>query len=138
VSVNGRHATFDIRRKGDIQQAEVVIPAPGARTSVVFNMDEGTDVYQDAVEPAPGDRNQGLRILRSHAGRDALELTVEGRAGRTYSLRLRSPRRPGRVSGGELKTSADGDPELIVAFQGTGNEYVRKEITVALGGRLLR
>lgn len=138
VSVNGQVGRFEIRRKGDVQHAEVVLSGPGAKTSVVFNMDDGTDVYQDAIETTAGARNEGLRVLRSRAGREGLELTLEGRAGRAYSLRMRSPRKPGVVSGGELKGTGRGDPELIVTFDGSGNDYVRKEVTVALGARLLR
>lgn len=138
ATVNGRNTRFEIGRMGDIQQAELVIDNPGATTSVVFNMDDGSDVYQDAVETTPGARNEGLRVLRSRAGRDALTLTLEGRPGRTYALRLRTPRTPGIVSGGELKATSHGDPELVVTFEGTGTDYVRKEITVALGSRSLR
>jgi len=138
VTVNGRDARFEIRRMGDIQQAVVVIAEPGAKTSVVFNLEDGTDVYQDARQAAPGDRNEGLRVLRSHAGSDRLVLTLEGRAGRTYSLRLRTPRKAGAVSGGELKAARAGDPELVVTFEGSSNDYVRKQVTVALGTRLPR
>ncbi|MBA2301953.1 MAG: amylo-alpha-1,6-glucosidase, partial [Acidobacteria bacterium] len=138
VSVNGRRTQFERRLRGDIQQAEIVILEPSAKTSVVFSYDDGSDVYQHVVSPAPGDRNAGLRVLRSRAGRDSLQLTLEGRAGRAYSLRMRTQRKPGRVSGGELKATADGDPELVVAFEGTGTEYVRKEVIVALSRPLPR
>jgi hypothetical protein len=138
VSVNGRPATFERRLRGDIQQAEVVVAQPDAKTSVVFSLDEGTDVYHEAGQPATGDRNEGLRVLRSSAGRDALVLTLEGRAGRTYSLKVRTPRTTGAVSGGVLKATASRDPELVVTFDGAGSGYIRKEVTVALGSRLLR
>jgi hypothetical protein len=42
------------------------------------------------------------------------------------------------ISGGDLKGTGPGDRELIVTFDGTGDGYVRKEVTVALGARLLR
>lgn len=138
VSVNGRPAKFERQLEGDIQRAHVVIPGPGAQTSVVFGYEDGSDVYQEVAAPAPGARNDGLRVLRSRAGSDALTLTLEGRAGRSYSLRLRTSRTPGAVTGGELKAHATGDPELVVAFDGTGNDYVRKEVAVALERRLLR
>ena len=137
VSVNERPAKFERRPKGDIQQAEVVIPDAGTKTSVVFSHDGGSDVYQVIDSPLPGDRNQGLRVLRSRAGRDDLQLTLEGRPGRVYSLRIRTPRRAGAVSGGELR-SGSGDAELLVRFEGTGNNYVRKEVKIALGPSLLR
>jgi glycogen debranching enzyme len=138
VSVNGRPAKFERQVEGDIQRAEVVINEPGAQTSVVFGSDDGSDVYQEVAAPAPGARNDGLRVLRSRAGSDALTLTLEGRAGRSYSLRLRTSRTPGAVKGGELKAHATGDPELVVAFDGAGSDYVRKEVVVTLGRRLLR
>ena len=100
-----------------------------------FSYDGGSDVYQAIEAPLSGDRNEGLRVLRSRAGRDDLQLTLEGRAGRAYSLRIRTPRRAGAVTGGELR-SGSGDAELLVRFEGTGNNYVRKEVKIALGSLL--
>ena len=135
VSVDGRPAKFQTRLKGDIQQAEVVIAGAGAKTSVSFSYEGGSDVYQAIEAPLSGDRNTGLRVLRSRAGRDELQLTLEGHAGRASSLRIRTPRRAGAVTGGELR-SGSGDAELLVRFEGTGNNYVRKEVKIALGSLL--
>ena len=131
----GRTAKFQTRLEGDIQQAEVVIAGAGAKTSVSFSYEGGSDVYQAIEAPLSGDRNHGLRVLRSRAGRDDLQLTLEGHAGRAYPLRIRTPRRAGAVSGGELR-SGSGDAELLVRFEGTGNNYVRKEVKIALGSLL--
>ena len=139
VSVDGRNTPFELRSAGDVQRPEVVIlPEAGTSTTSVFTYEDGTDVYQEFDPPAVGDRTNGIRVLRSRAGRDALQLILEGRAGSTYALSLRSPRKPGNISGGELQSTQSGDPQVLVTFEGTGDEYVRKEVTIALGGRLPR
>lgn len=138
VSVNGRNAKFELRSVGDVQRPEIVLSEPGPQTTVVFTYEGGTDVYQEIDPPSAGGRNQGLRILRSRAGRDALELTLEGRAGRTYPLSIRTSRTLGAVSGGELNKNPSGDPQVMVAFEGSGDQYVRKQVTVALAGPLPR
>ncbi|PYT04250.1 MAG: hypothetical protein DMF65_02535, partial [Acidobacteria bacterium] len=53
--------------------------------------DEGSDVYNTFEPPAPGARSEHLRVLRSHADAGALRLLLEGRGGRTYTLRLKTP-----------------------------------------------
>ena len=139
VTVNGGNAPFELRSIGDIQRPEVVVALRGgAPTTVVFTYEGGTDVYQDVSSPAVGARNLGLRVLRSRADRDALRLTLEGRGGSTYALWLRTSRKPGAVSGAQLTGTGAGDPHLVVAFEGTGDAYVRKEVTVALGSPLPR
>lgn len=139
VTVNGRNAPFELRPIGDIQRPEVVVALrEGAPTTVVFTHEGGTDVYQDVSSPPIGARNRGLRVLRSRADRDALRLTLEGRGGSTYSLSLRTSRKPGAVSGGQLKGTGSGDPQLVMVFEGRDDAYVRKEVTVALGGTLPR
>ncbi|MCA1563127.1 MAG: amylo-alpha-1,6-glucosidase [Acidobacteria bacterium] len=138
VTVNGRDAKFDLRSVGDVQRPEIVLSEPGAQTTVVFTYERGTDVYQE-IEPASrGGRSQGLRVLRSRASGDALQLTLEGRAGRTYPLSIRTSRTLGAVAGGELKRNTSGDPQLIVAFEGSGDQYVRKQVTVTLADGLPR
>ena len=86
VSVNGRPAKFERRSKGDVQQAEVVIPEPARRRPWCSAMTGAATCIRRSSRrpPAPGIRD--CAILRSRAGRDALVLTLEGRAGRTYSL----------------------------------------------------
>jgi glycogen debranching enzyme len=139
VTVNGEDAPFELRSIGDIQRPEIVVALrEGAPTTVVFTYEGGTDVYRDISSPAIGARNHGLRVLRSRADRDALRLTLEGRGGSTYALWLRTSRKPGAVSGGQLKGTGAGDPHLVVAFEGRGDAYVRKEVTVALGSTLPR
>ncbi|MGH9331979.1 MAG: amylo-alpha-1,6-glucosidase, partial [Vicinamibacterales bacterium] len=131
VHVNGRKTAFAVQRIGDVQRAEVVIERPAPTTDVRFEHTEGTDVWRTIERPRPGASNEGLRILRSRADRDALRLTLEGLGGRTYPLRVRSARRPGPTDGVRIAASA-GDPELLVTFEGPADRYVRREIVIPL------
>jgi glycogen debranching enzyme len=132
VTVNGRSARMQARRTGDVQQAEVSVASPAAVTEVVFRYAEGTDVHVEAEAPLPGQRSQGLRVLRARAEGGALQLVVEGRGGRTYTLRARSPHALGRAEGVTVRALGGLDHELQVRFDGAAEDYVRRELTIPL------
>jgi hypothetical protein len=99
---------------------------------VVFSYDEGTDVDVDPQVPATGAPSEGLRLLRAWADAAALHLRVEGRGGRAYVIRVRSPRRVGAADGVTVLTPAGREQRLEVRFEGNADTYVRRDITVAL------
>ena len=133
VSVDGAEAPYRARPDGDVQRVEVDLPpSPAATRRVVFTYDEGTDVFARVELPAEGGRSEGLRILRSHAEAGALRIVLEGLAGRTYRLGLRTPRTVGSAPGVRVTASAAGGAELAVSFDGTPDEYVRREIAIPL------
>jgi glycogen debranching enzyme len=133
VKVNGRPATFDVSRAGDVQRAEVTVTNGAPTTIVEFDYREGSDVYVDITQPAPGADNQGLRILRSRAVLEGLRLTVEGRGGRTYEVRLRTPRRlRERLPEGVRIERPAGDARILLTFNGPASDYVRREVLVPL------
>jgi glycogen debranching enzyme len=132
AAVDGREAAFEVARVGDIQRAQVVLPQPAAMTQVVFVVEGGTEVYAPPVTPAPGAANEGLRVLRARPEAGALRLVLEGRAGRTYELGLRTARTPGAARGVTVAGSAPGGSRLAISFEGTDGAYVRREITVPL------
>jgi len=132
VTVNGQERSFEARALGDVQRVEVTVEAASARTEIVFALDEGTDAYAPAEAAEPGARSQGVRMLRSRAEGSSLRLILEGRAGRSYVLRVRTPRTLGEVAGVSAKKRTDGDYELTVPFAGTGDAYVRREVVIPL------
>ena len=134
VTVNGRAVSPRIERQGDVQQAEVVVESPEAATEVVYQYDEGTDVEVPVEAPLPGARSEGLRVLRSRAENGALRLLVEGRGGRTYTLRARGPRPLGTAPGVTVRTRGGLDQELQIRFDGPPGEYVRRDLNLPLGG----
>ncbi|HKR02925.1 MAG TPA: GH116 family glycosyl hydrolase [Pyrinomonadaceae bacterium] len=133
VTVNGRAADFTMKESGDVQFAEVFINNGLAANEVVFTYDEGTDVVSEPAMLRPGESSQGLRVLSSGVEDGRLLLTLEGLGGRSYPLKVFSPRRvletgdspPGPVSAREPQI-------LIVRFEGPPGTYVRRELTVQL------
>jgi glycogen debranching enzyme len=132
VRVDGAEVRFQVRRTGDVQRAEVSLPGVSARAQIVFAHDEGTDVYARAEASEPGARSAGLRILRARAEGQVLRLVLEGRGGRSYTLRARTPRILGSGAGVTVKRTADRDWELRVAFEGSTDAYVRRELSITL------
>lgn len=132
ATINGRETKFEIRRTGDVQRAEVNVNADARISEIVFAYDEGTDVYIEREALRPGASNEGLRVLRSRADRNALRLTLEGLGGRTYELRVRTPRGIGETSGVKVIEEAARDSRLLVSFEGSGETYIRREISIPL------
>jgi hypothetical protein len=110
----------------------VVSPQPAATTQVVFVVEGGTEVHAAAVTPGPGAVNEGLRVLRARPEAGMLRLVLEGRAGRSYELGVRTGRTLGAAPGVTVSGSAPGASRLAVAFDGTDGAYVRREIAIPL------
>jgi glycogen debranching enzyme len=131
VTLNDRPIQFNVTRRGDVQRAEVLFDL-GPDATIVYDYDEGTDVYGEARAPEPGAVNQGLRILRSLADANALKLTVEGLGGNEYRIRVRTSRRVIATAGVKIVHTEGLDPLLLIAFDGPRDTYVRRELIVPL------
>jgi hypothetical protein len=132
ATVDGRDAPFEVTRVGDVQRVQVVVPQPEATTEVVFAIEGGTEVYAAAVTPGPGAANAGLRVLRARAEAGVLKLVLEGRAGLTYQLGVRTARTLGAARGVTFAGSAPEGTLLAIAFDGTDGAYVRRELAIPL------
>lgn len=153
VRVNGRGAQFETMREGDVQRLELSFDvSKTAEVSILY--DEGTDVYLPFESPAPGSRSTGLRVLRSRAEGGALRLLLEGRGGRTYTLRVKTQHEiENETAEGEEDSDEDADGEegettnaqafnakrvgpgefsLSVSFPSPTDGYVRREFVVPL------
>jgi hypothetical protein len=131
ATVNGRPVRFALTRTGDVQHAEVSVEV-SKTAEVVFNYEEGTDVYTAREAPAPGARSRGLRVLRSRAESGALRLLLEGRGARTYSLRLKTPHTPAPGEGYQLAPARPGEYMLSITFPPPADAYLRRELTIPL------
>ena len=69
----------------------------------------------------------GLRIIRSQAKADGLNLVLEGRAGHSYQLNIRSPKflKDIEIIANTLPTM---EQKLKVQFDGEKDTYIKREI----------
>jgi glycogen debranching enzyme len=132
VTLGGRTLTATPVRRGDVQHVEVGFDLTAATATAVFELDEGTEVEAEAPPALPGARSEAVRLLRARAGGSQLRLSVEGRGGRTYTLRVRSPRAVQGVDGVEVTRVAGGWQELRVRFDGSPADYTRRDLALSL------
>jgi hypothetical protein len=132
VTLDGAAREHKTVPRGDGQRAETEVELPaGATRRVVVAFDEGSEVYARQELPDPGGRSEGLRILRSRAENGALRLTLEGRGGHSYTLGVRTAKQVGTVDGVTVGARG-GRPAITVAFAGSADAYVRREIVLPL------
>ena len=135
IRVNDLNVPFNLVEQGDVQRAVLTVDATADRIEAVFNIKPGTSVYVRPHTAPPGSTNQSLRVLRSQASTDALDLLVEGLGGHTYTLYLRTPHRVGNVEGVTLAQAANRDIAMEITFAGPEDEYVRRAIRLPLTPR---
>jgi len=130
VTANGKKIAFQMKPEGDVQRAEIKIDLSAAQTEIVFDYAEGTDVFYNPPSLSAGAENTGLRIIKSQARKDGLFLILEGRAGNSYDLGVKSPNTLKETEGVEITNSATEGKKLRVKFTGEGKEYARREVLI--------
>ncbi|HJQ31446.1 MAG TPA: GH116 family glycosyl hydrolase [Pyrinomonadaceae bacterium] len=134
IKADGRPVNFEAERIGDVQHVEFSVDVRRA-VEVRIAYDEGTDVYLPFDPPAPGARSEGLRVLRSTAGEGALRLLLEGRAGRTYTLHLKTPYAVSPSEGFDAARTGPDEYRLSIPFDPSAEGYARREVVVPLAKR---
>jgi glycogen debranching enzyme len=133
VTLRGRPSKFKHVRAGDVQRPEVSFVADAPDTEIVFDYDDGTEVYLEPQALARGATSRGLRLLRARAETGSLRLLLEGRGGETYTLGVRTPHTLGSAPDVVVRDGGGrGDAQLIVQFNGPTQKYVRREISIPL------
>jgi hypothetical protein len=136
VMVNGKPVNFNVQKIGDIQRAEIVLGNFENNLKIVYEYDEGMEVWTDFPPLAPGQTNQGLKIIRATATDANLHLILEGLAGRTYTLGLTGSGLAGGTEGVRTEQFSSGfnrsQGKIYVKFEGAENSFVRREITLPI------
>lgn len=128
VLVNGKTAQFNLTKIGDVQRAEVLLENFANVSSVVFELDEGAEVFYKPQNLQIGQRNQDLKIIRATADAGNLRLIVEGLGGRTYTLGVRSGFKLDAAENVQIEQNADLFGKISIKFDGASNAFVRREI----------
>ena len=132
VKVRGRVTKFTPTIDGDIQRAEVKLEAKQPVIEVIYSYQGGTDVSKWQAMPEPGAQSSGLRILRSRADQESLQLVLEGLGGRSYRLNVRSPHQIDGVSGAKRESRQGDTTRFLISFEGTADTYIRRELTLPI------
>ena len=132
ATVQGHSVPFQITRAGDIQRVEVRLDLTQPTAEIVFTYNEGTDIYLEPEPLQPGQRSEGLRVVRALAEKNALRLMLEGLGGASYTLRVRTPRGLGEANGVTVQQDGRNDPRLVVSFDGAPGAYTRRELVIPL------
>ncbi len=132
VRVRGRATRFTPTIDGDIQRAEVKFEAKQPVIEVIYSYQSGTDVSTWQEIPEPGAHSSGLRILRSRADQESLQLKLEGLGGKSYKLNVRSPHQIDEVSGAKRESRTGDTTRFLISFDGAADTYIRQELTLPI------
>jgi hypothetical protein len=134
VTVNGEQVDFDLQKIGDVQRAEIELDDFDENLKIVYEYDEGTEVWTEYAPLQPGQPNEGLKIIRATASEGSLRLILEGLAGKTYTLGFTGSGLIGKGEGVRSEQFSSGlnrlRGKLYVNFEGIENSFVRREITL--------
>lgn len=138
VTVGGRELKPRVTRVGDVQRVELRVEpdAATAEARIAVEYDGGTDVSVALATPETGAASLSLRLLRARAEGGALRLVAEGLGGRSYALRVHTPRRltagTPAPQGVALERSGPREYELTLTFTGPAQTYQRRDVTLDL------
>jgi hypothetical protein len=93
----------------------------------------GVDPIPPNQRPEIGDPVQGIRLVDWERRGDRFVLTVEGRPGRSYELRLAAERPLQRVLGATQFGHRAGVATLRLDFPSAGERYLRREVEITPG-----
>jgi glycogen debranching enzyme len=136
VKINGESVDFEIEEIGDVQRARIELEDPDETAKIVFEYDEGTEVWTEFPALQPGQGNENLKIIRAFADDENLNLILEGLGGRTYTLGVVSDGLIGKAEGVGVTRISSGlnrsRGRISVKFEGAENTFVRREIKLPL------
>ncbi len=129
VTVNGKTAEFQVSTEEDTH-CEVAFPLTG-NDEVRFNLIPGLRLIEPEGKATPGERSAHVRIinLRWDASRGRYVVSLEGRSGRPYRLRVLIPRVPVSIDGAKSE-GAGNERTLVVDFPPSPSEY--SAITISI------
>ena len=128
VMMNGNAETFKMTKLGDTSAAVVEATSP-AHLEAVAEYDGGIEIVPPPINPAPGERNSSLKIIRTTlTDNHHLEIELAGFGGRTYSLDFIS--QFPQLTAGDLHVAKTPDGfRLEIPF--TGADYSSRTIRLS-------
>jgi hypothetical protein len=100
-------------------------------STLVLEFEPTAELLPPEVKTSTGDANAGLKIISTRREQDLLTVTVEGIAGRTYTLGVRSAETILSCQGCTLA----GERLVIEIPKGNAGEFIRSTFTLKLKGK---
>ena len=132
VMIDGRPAAFKLEDSS--QDSHVAINARiNRKVEIEVKFSVGIELDLPVPEPETGQRTSALKFLGVEKGVDRLKLELEGAAGRTYRMRIRSGLWDLKVDGAKVVGDSGGWKEIEAAFPDPSSEaYIKKTIDIAI------
>ncbi len=132
VTIDGKAATFKLEESSQDTHARVTTPIR-RKVEIEIRFSTGIEIDLPVGETEIGQRTSALKFLGVEKGSDQLKLTIEGAAGRSYKLRVRSDLGELKVDGGMLLGDSGVWKEIEVSFPDSATEaYIRKTIEIGV------
>jgi glycogen debranching enzyme len=133
VDANQRPVPFEVRPSPTDQHVVVRIPRPQGRNTLRIRVENDFGFHYEPSLPALGDSSSNLKIVSEtwSERRDRLDIHVQGRPGRAYTLFVRGADQVASVQGAELERPDDGAGRLQIRFAPAPNsDYVNKQVVL--------
>ena len=131
ATIDGKPARFTVEESSQDLHA-VVTGRMSRKLEIEIRFSLGVEIDLPAEEVEPGARTSGLKFLGVERGNNDLRMTIEGAAGRSYRVGVRSALADLRVDGTKVDAGPAGWNSFIVSFPAaTTGGYIRKTITIS-------
>lgn len=132
ATIDGKPTTFKIEESS--QDLHVAINARITRkVEIEIRFSTGIEIDLPVQEVEIGQRTSALKFPGVEKGADQLKLAIEGAAGRSYRMRVRSALGELKVDGAKLVGDSGGWKEIEVSFPDSATEaYIKKTIQIAI------
>ncbi|HLF85327.1 MAG TPA: hypothetical protein VI837_14230 [Blastocatellia bacterium] len=132
ATIDGKPATFKIEESS--QDLHVAINARiNRKVEIEIKFSAGIEIDLPVHETEIGQRTSALKFLGVDKGADQLKLAIEGAAGRSYRMRVRSGFGDLKVDGAKFVGDSGGWKEIEASFPDSATEaYIKKTIEIGV------
>jgi glycogen debranching enzyme len=131
ATIDGKPASFTVQESSQDLHARITARIT-RKLEIEIRFAVGIEIDVPVAEIAAGERTTGLKFLGVERGNDQLKVTVEGIAGRSYRIGLRSSLSDLKMDGTTLRAGSGSWTEAVVSFpEATTEGYARKTITIS-------
>lgn len=132
ATIDGKPVTFKIEESSQDLHLALNVRI-NRKVEIEIKFSTGIELDLPLQESEIGQRTSALKFLGVEKGSDQLKLAIEGAAGRSYRVRVRSALGDLKIDGAKFVGDSDGWKEIEVSFPDSATEaYIRKTIDIGI------